>query len=227
MRVARRLLDAGNTLTPPMREMLVAARSGLGNNSSKDFRKLSSAISELMGDPRTGLPDPGEGWADAVLTEVGDSQLWPAVFAHMMTADGAKPSAKWLVEADKNRQAVGEAEFRQRVTSWMRMTAPPPAFDRTAPTLPDTTGRAVPLGEPQSHKEYQQASEEYRAALAEYHNSISEKNISILKGLAWYCSVSDSAELARSLAHMTEAAFGNVRDRAHGPRAPVMPPSGR
>jgi hypothetical protein len=135
------------------------------------------------------------------------------VFAHAATADGGKPSAKWLKEADKNRMTIGEAAFRQRISSWMKIVTPPaeipvPVFDTFVPHYNGPEGR----DSSEAAEYYRKANEEYRAALRRYHNRghLSEKNISILKVLTWYVSTDDDAELARSLGHIADIAFQNI-----------------
>jgi hypothetical protein len=202
-RVTSRFLDAGNALTLPMREILAETQGRIKAYRNRDISKISITINELLGDTMAGQPDPSERWADTAIAEIGTSEAWKSVFAHAATADGGKPSVKWLKEAEKHQNAIGKAAFQQRVTAWLNLTVPPPAFDITAPVYGDTV----------VYEDFQNANKEYRVALLEYHNSISEKNISILKGLAWYSSISDSPELARALGHFGEAAFGNVRER--------------
>ncbi len=193
-------------LTPTMCQMLRQMSESIHEWSSVDYRKLKARIAELLGENSAGLPDPSEAWAAAALAETADFEAWASVFNHTTTADGGKPSGKWLKEAEGNRWAVGEVEFRQRVTAWLRAVASPVAFDVPVPVYDDYVQVDI-------NTNYVQANEAYRTALREYHNRISEKNISILKGLAWYCAPLGDAELARALGHMAEAAFGNVRER--------------
>ncbi|MBV9848370.1 MAG: DUF4132 domain-containing protein [Armatimonadetes bacterium] len=216
--MTRRYIDAGGTLTIPMQMMLRQARAGVAAYKSKEIGKIRTLLGELLGDSDTHLPDSGEPWADAALAEWNamppEAQMaWSALFSHAATAEGGKPTAKWQAQAEKNRQAVGENEFTRRAAAWLAKGTPPSPFTEAAPQMPHADNPTRGFYKSQEYLDYQKANGEYYLRVREYLKRISEKNITILKGLAWYAAASDDAELARALGHLTEAAFSHVRER--------------
>lgn len=218
LRKLRQHQDSGQPLTPRMRSGLNAMSQEVSKGSSIELRKIRNQIDDLLGKASNILPDPGESWADAVLAELEEMapetrSAWSAVLAHAASADGARPSAKWLAAAQKHCQAVGRDEFNRRVTEWLEKAAPPAPFTEAAPRMPPMAAPTREFAQSPEYQKYQRANGQYWFRVREYLNRISEKNIAILKGLAWYAAGDDSAELARALGHMTQAAFTNVPNR--------------
>jgi len=224
LKKVRQHIEAEGQLTPALAAGLEALRTKatepLGADSirtrathysSAEHCKLLVQIDELRGNASNCQPEGGDAWANMALSELKTMMLeeqsaWKALFAHALTADGSKPSGKWLAEATHHRQTVGNAELNRHLAAWFSKVAPPPAFDRLAPKY-----EGAHLGNnAHIYAEYRRASAEYYAAHQEYMSHISEKNISLLKGLAWYAAASDHAEVARGLGHMTQAAFTSV-----------------
>ena len=179
--------------------------------SSADNRKIVLQIDELLGSTSVGRPDPGDVWADRALSDLAAmppeaQSAWAGLFAHAATADGSKPNAKWLAEAARHRQTIRVEDLSRHLAAWLALVAPPPAFDRVVPKY-----EGANIGNnAQIYVEWQRASAEYSAALKEYQEHISEKNVTMLKGLAWYASGCDTPDMARGLGHMTQAAFTSV-----------------
>ncbi len=163
-------------------------------------------------------PDAGEAWGDRALADLAAMTpevrfCWNELFAHAVTAETAKPSAKWLAEAARHKEASGAAELAEHLTTWLNLAIPPPAFTLAAPRYPialNPLEAADSPGNAAIRAEAQRASAEYSAALREYHNSISDKNIVLLKGLAWYASLCPTPQMARAVGHLTQAAFTSV-----------------
>lgn len=204
--------------TPDLRKALAYISEVLKSSTldGKNRSKFAARIDCLLGHNQR--PDAGEAWADDAIAQMdamlpGEQSGWSAVFSHAGTAIGAKPNIKWQAEAERNRQAVGVDEFRRHVVRWLNLASPPPPFTEAAPRLPDLNGVRGRLIDSPEYQTYVKAHEAYYARVRDYLACISEKNNTILKGLAWYAAASDSTELARALAHLTEAAFSNVRER--------------
>ena len=213
LRTVKRYTGRGGRLTPKMQASLATMYKGASKYSHAEVRKHKTIIDGLLGRSSSLLPEAGEAWAGAAIADVGASAAWTAVFAHAATADSSKPSAKWLKEAENKRQVVGEEEFSRRVAVWLAKAAPPPPFALTAPQMPHVDHPTREFYKSKEYQDYQKANGEYYSRFREYLNGISEKNITILKGLAWYSAASNSPELARALSHLTEAAFSNVPER--------------
>ncbi len=219
-KIVREYLAAGAELTLAMRAALEKMRVKTAQFQNAEWRKITSAFDELLGNTTAGLPDPGTAWTDAALAVLDimsapERATWTALFTHAATADGSKPSAKWLTASEASRAAISQDEFARRVTDWMNNVAPPPPFSEAAPQMPrrnDATEWREFVKSPE-YQEFLQANGLYHLRLQEYLSRISEKNIAILKGLAWYAADMPSAELARALGHMAETAFQSIRER--------------
>ena len=211
IRSVRRHTDETGSLNPSLGAGLKTLREKVTQYNGTESRKFVMQIDDLRGAGSSDKPDPGDAWANRALSDMAsmtpEAQLiWSGLFAHAATADGSKPNAKWLAEAARHREAVSRESLFRHLATWLNLVAPPPAFDRVAPKY---EGANVMNNGP-IYAEWQRASAEYYAALKWYQNAISEKNVSLLKGLAWYASAGDAPELARGVAHMTQAAFTSV-----------------
>lgn len=208
---AQQYVEGGGTLTPTLTAKVEDLRAKAAQYRNADNRKLIMQIDELLGNDTRVQPDAGETWADKALSDLGamtpEARLaWDDLFAHAITAESGKPTAKWLAEAVRHRDAIGERELNEHLVAWLNLVAPPPAFTLIAPKY---EGAHI-LDNAAIHAEYQRLSVEYHAALQEYQNSISEKNILLMKGLAWYASLCPTPEMARAVGLMTQAAFTSV-----------------
>lgn len=208
---ARQYVEAEGQLPPSLKAVLKSLREKAAQYNSAENRKIAIQIDELLGGSPINKPDPGDAWTDRALSNLSAMpsearMAWEGIFAHALTADGAKPSAKWLVEAARQRQLVGAGELDRHLAAWLDLVSPPPAFTEVAPKY----DHANFVNNAALREEYTRASQEYDKALREYLGGISEKNVSLLKGLAWYASTGEAPELARGLAHMTQTVFTNV-----------------
>lgn len=184
------------------------------SNFGVEQRKFAECLAQIVGLTEVGMPDAGDVWADAARADLAamsaeKRENWQKLLAHAEAATSAKPSAKWLTEAAKYRNEVGQ-DFEKRLAVWFGLVCVPPDFDVIGPTHADwETAR----DNPQRQQEYWAASAAYREKLGQYLGKISEKNITLLKGLAWFAASSESSEMASALGSMTAAAFQTMRER--------------
>lgn len=146
IRKTRHYLEDARELTPALTAGLNAIRTQATAYNSADNRKFVMQIDELLGNNKQVQPDAGEAWANKALSDLGAMTpearpAWDALFAHALTAESGKPSAKWLAEAARHREAIGEAKLSQYLIAWLNLTAPPPAFEETAPRYDTLTMR--------------------------------------------------------------------------------------
>ena len=216
----REYLAEGGQLTPALEARLKAQYAQTNRYNSAEHRKFALQVAGLLGIAPANEPEQGEAWADkaqadlAVMT-VEVHAAWQTVFAHAATAESAKPSAKWLAEAAKFRQAVGE-DLDQKLGEWLNLFALPPSFDRVAPVDNGahllTTVKAV-----KEASEFQTAYLDYNKKLKKFQEEqgqIVYKNQILLKGLTWYSAISSSNEVMQGLARMTQVAFTNIVTQA-------------
>ena len=147
---------------------------------------FAERVSRLPGVIREYRPEPGLAWADRVINDLEtmtpEARLaWEKILAHTASAESAKPSAKWLTEAARHKEAIGKIEMVQYIGIWLNLTAPP-MFVETMP---------------------------YQRSLV-HRRIVSERNSVLLKGLAWYASLCPTPEMARAVGHLTQAAFTSV-----------------
>jgi len=206
-------------LTRNLREQVQQSHQTL--KQLKEEGQTVTRLERLLGRTFNYNPEPGEAWADLALLDMEETTLerrsdWKALFAHAITAESAKPGTKWLAEAARHRQAVGEDNLDMYLSEWLNLVALPTLFDRMAPT---EEGPAV-LTSTEAVKDaadFQANYLEHNTALRDYQKNqrrISEKNQALLKGLAWYAAASDSPKVVRGLAHMTQTAFTSVVTQA-------------
>ncbi len=194
------------------------------SRNTRKNSKLADRLSKLPGIVRDNLPESGDAWADRVLSDLKTMNAekrsaWEGLFAHAVTAESAKPTAKWLADAVRHQQAVGEEDVTEHIAIWLKLVTTPPPFTATPPAYPHWDGQGG-----DGYRRYQEELklytqdhsteiEAYREAELRYLTGISERNIDILKGLAWYTSACDTPDVAHGLGHLVEVAFTNVRDR--------------
>jgi hypothetical protein len=203
IRQARHFVDTGGALTESHRLLLLALRDELGRygGGDQDSRKHLAVIAELLGDTDHALPDRGEPWADAA-RDFLDAQspqskaAWTEFFAHLQTAEGpAKPSAKWLKEAEKHIQAVGAEAFDEQTARWL-----------AAVVLPSRVLDGI--------REQQESwtQEDFDPEEFDWQSrpGLSEKNVTLVKGLAWAAATRPTPALARALAKAAEACLRKI-----------------
>jgi hypothetical protein len=98
--------------------------------SSAGDAKLCRRLEALLG-PGSGLELlTGDPWGEAVLADVAamadaERAAWNALLTHGQSAEGAKPSKRWLAETRKLVERVGEPRFRERTLAWLGQVAIP------------------------------------------------------------------------------------------------------
>ncbi len=196
-------------------------------NSGKNYKEnweLANRISQLPGVVRNGRPEASEAWTNKATLDLEamtphEQLAWHTLFNHAITAESAIPSAKWLAEASWHRAAVGEENMVRHIAAWMEAVAPPPPFLAIRPDYPKWSS--------ETEEDYKRSEEEmqkfaadhkweidaYRRTHDLYFKAISEKNITLLKGLAWYAAGSGDTNVAFALSHMVAASFTSIRER--------------
>lgn len=71
---------------------------------------------------------PGEVWADKVNSEFAiwsgaERRPWIALFRHMLSANSARPSKKWLKQARDAIEGVGESDYTDKLSHWLPLVA--------------------------------------------------------------------------------------------------------
>ena len=132
--------------------------------------------------------EPGEAWSDAGIADLAQATpelraKWIDLLLHARTADGSRPSRKWLKGAAVRIDAIGPAEFSRTVSRWLSLVE-----------KPRTERKPVPQ---------QRFSPDPNLLIVEGHATL-------LKGLAWSCMGQDDPVLARSLGDAACAAFKKI-----------------
>jgi hypothetical protein len=156
-------------------------------------RKAADRLSKLFVAEPTANIDPGEAWSDAALADLGAMgkerrRAWSALLASCQTAGAGKPTAKWLKDVRQLLEAVGRAEFKDRVLRWF------PLVDR-----PRTQPKRL-------RHEFERP----------YDDLIESHHVALLRGLAWCAGFEADRDLARGLAGLALSAYRKVPGR--GPR---------
>jgi hypothetical protein len=158
----------------------------------KDDQETLDRIDEILREgPAPAQPlnlELGEAWSDAALADLGQMppdlrNAWADLLHYAQTADGSKPTKKWLAGATEKIAAIGKDEFSARVSEWFLLIGRP---------------RTQPLPEPG------QFERDPNLLIIEPHQDI-------LKGLAWSCSGIDDVRLARAVGNAAVAAYKKVR----------------
>jgi hypothetical protein len=146
--------------------------------ASADQRRALEVVDGLLNlrDEESDLIVPGDDWGHAARSLLdamdGDARVdWLPVLRHAATADGAKPSQKWLAEGKRLVEAAGTARFTAHAVAWLDLMGLPSR----------NVEYVVPGGWPVT------------SAL------VAERNAGLLRGLAWLCALVDDAEVARAL----------------------------
>lgn len=206
--------------TLEQRNLLLQSVPVLEKSGYKDLKKLAARLNKMLGVTRRHYPEPGEAWADEALSDLeamsSERRLaWEALFAHAVTAESGKPTAKWLSEAAWHRQAVG-GDLDEKLGEWLNSFNTPSSFDRVAPK-DEGAHLLASVQAVKDASEFQTAHLEYNKALKEFQKRqkyVIERNQTLLKGLVWYTAVSTSPEIVRGLAHMTQIAFTTIVTQA-------------
>lgn len=168
--------------------MLKAQRDG------RELRKYVDRLEKVLGlEPALKLDD-GEAWSDAVRADFGSMEKtlrlnWKALLAHCPTASQGKPNKKWLDLAAELLKAVGNKEFTARMERWL------PLVDRPRTKVIESWSEWAPNP----------------------NLMLSDRNVDMLKGIVWCCSMLEDASVSRLLTALAISAYRKVP--GIGPRA--------
>jgi hypothetical protein len=100
------------------------AQSLESGSMSVEIRRWLLRLKELMGEAQVSLPlVAGDTWADTALKEIyamnsRAKRAWAELLQHCSRASGATPSRKWLDEADKFIDAIGDLYLFIKLSHW-------------------------------------------------------------------------------------------------------------
>jgi hypothetical protein len=153
-----------------------------------DAAKWAARIGELIRGVAAGTPEiePGEAWADAALAdfaamEVPEREAWTAILAHAARTRSAKPSKKWLKDAEALLEGTDDAAGR--LATW---------FER----VPEKT-TSVDRG---TEREWG----------TDRNLLICPANAALLRGLAWTAIRIEDERLARAVGAAAASCFRKV-----------------
>ncbi|HEU4565721.1 MAG TPA: DUF4132 domain-containing protein, partial [Gemmatimonadaceae bacterium] len=119
-------LGTGSALPVELREPLAALRALAlsGPYQTADQRKLVIRIEEMLADGPHAVFEGGERWVDALIAELNalpaaEKRAWTELCVHLLSASATAPSAKWLKEGARLRDAIGAEALRDRALSWI------------------------------------------------------------------------------------------------------------
>ncbi len=100
------------------------AQSIESGSMNVEIRRWILKLKELMGEAQVSLPlTAGDAWADTALKEIyamnaRAKTAWAELLWHCSQATGATPSKKWLAEADKYIDAIGDLYLFIKLSHW-------------------------------------------------------------------------------------------------------------
>jgi hypothetical protein len=114
-----------NPMTKELHEAIDRLTQSMEAESmSVEIRRWLLKLKELMGETQVGLPlVAGDVWADTALKELYalDSRTktaWAELLTHCSQATGSAPTSKWLEEADRYINAIGNLNFFIKLIHW-------------------------------------------------------------------------------------------------------------
>jgi hypothetical protein len=136
----------------------------------------------------------GEAWSEVALKDLSEmSTSLRSGLQHLMdyalTASATEPPSKWLKQAQVLLEALGQAEFKHYLLKWL------PLFKDPGENIDPTIMRQYNNSPPPS----------------------SDRNITILKGLVWCCTLSEDKEIIQAIATLAEDSFKKIPN--FGPRS--------
>ena len=107
------------------------AQSIESGSMSIEIRRWILRLKELMGETQVSLPlVAGDAWADTALKEIyamnaKAKTAWAELLRHCSQAKGTTPSRKWLAEAEKHIDAIGDLYLFIKLSHWFPLVAQP------------------------------------------------------------------------------------------------------
>ena len=164
-------------------------------------RYSASGLQPVLDDLPEPVLNPGETWADRVLTDLetmpeAQRVTWKSVFKHAFSK-ASKPNAAWEKTAQGLIKTVGAETFSARVLAWLSL-----------------------IGKPRT-----QRLESAPFARADANILFDNFNTKVARGLAWFVALLPASdEAARVMAHLTETSLKKVP--GVGPRDPMLANAG-
>lgn len=106
------------------------AQSIESGSMSIEIRRWLLRLKELMGETQVSLPlVAGEAWADTALKEIyamnsRSKTAWAELLRHCTEATGNVPTRRWLGEADKYIDAIGDLYLFIKLSHWFPLVDP-------------------------------------------------------------------------------------------------------
>src|SRR5215211_2531623 len=106
------------------------AQSIESRSMSVEIRRWILRLKELMGETQISLPlVAGDAWAETALKEIyalnsKAKTAWAELLKHCSHATGSTPSRKWLAEADKYIDAIGDLYLFIKLSHWFPLVDP-------------------------------------------------------------------------------------------------------
>ena len=177
-------------ISPQTRLALTRLRLHVADaQSNADGRSALAAIDELIGaEEPEALLDTNDDWgffADEALREMdaGTARAWSDLLSFGTTNSGSKPTKKWLSEARQRIDTFGQERFARIATEWLQLLNRP----TRGTSFRHTDGFHYPSA------------------------FIAAQNADVLKGLAWYCSITELESLAAALGDAANASFKKLQ----------------
>ena len=196
------LTEGHRELLGEMREKIERHMGRPMATETKEFEEYRARIAILLGAKREEVYraerlEVLEPWAGAAQKDIDalpakERGGWEALLAHLQTADGAKPTKKWLEEARRLVEGFGRERFRGFLVGWFPLTP------KTRTDLPYQAQQFVP----------------------DPNHLFSESSTATLKGMAWAGSLFEEAEVATALGDLGETCWKKVPQ--HGPRSKLV-----
>jgi len=139
-------------LTDSHRSHLAKLKSRLlRDDNTAANRKLCQRIDALLAGKTSARgvanlvePERGEPWADALRADLekasgAQRDAWQRLLNHAFTANGSKPSAKWVKTAGELIDGIGRDEFTKGLANWLTLVGKPCTVVRKGvhdPTIP-------------------------------------------------------------------------------------------
>ena len=115
----------GHPLTEELHESIERLAGSIESGSmSIEIRRWILRLKELMGETQISLPlVAGDTWADAALKEIyamntRAKKAWAELLGHCSQATGNTPTRRWLAEADKYIEAIGDLYLFIKLSHW-------------------------------------------------------------------------------------------------------------
>ena len=117
------------------------ARSIEAGSMSTEIRRWILRLKEMMGETQVSLPlVTGDAWADTALKEIyamnsRAKTAWAELLRHCTQAMGPTPSRRWLADAEKYIDAIGDLYLFIKLSHWFPLVDQPQMISANATTL--------------------------------------------------------------------------------------------